>query len=153
AFVEANHQVQARRGRAGQGDDAAGCGRRAGPGAGAAPAGAAGGHLQPRGSHPRRTWGALRTGGRRLNSSSVLPFDASRRLTGPNLFFAATGVQLETAGIAVDELLFAGWRARIARARAHLGWLEQGLAVRRHRGGASLVLQAPSDQLFVATEV
>jgi cyanophycin synthetase len=42
----------------------------------------------------------------------VLPFEASRRLTGANLFFAGTGAQLETTAITVDTtLLDAWWRA------------------------------------------
>ena len=60
---------------------------------------------------------------------------------------------LELVGVAADEALLAGWRARIARARARLGWPDGALAVRRHRAGVSLALAAPADQLFVATEV
>jgi UDP-N-acetylmuramyl tripeptide synthase len=91
----------------------------------------------------------------------VLPFEASRRLTGANLFFAGTGAQLETTGIAVDDALLDAWRVRAARARAHLGWdqtdgaggAQQALAARVHAGGASLALAAPIDALFTATEV
>jgi UDP-N-acetylmuramyl tripeptide synthase len=91
----------------------------------------------------------------------VLPFEASRRLTGANLFFAGTGAQLETAGIAVNAALLDGWRVRAARARAHLGWgpadtasgARPALAARVHAGGASLALAAPIDALFTATEV
>ncbi len=109
--------------------------------------------LQPRGPDPRRARDPLRTGGRRLNADTGLPFDASRRLTGPNLFFVSTGAQLETSGIAPDEALLAGWRARVERARAYLGWHAPGVVARRHAGGVSLALAAPADQLFVATEV
>jgi len=83
----------------------------------------------------------------------VLPFEASRRLTGANLFFAGCGAQLETRGVSADAALLAGWRARIGRARAHLGWPAAGLVARAHAGGTSLALEAPLDQLFVATEV
>ena len=82
-----------------------------------------------------------------------LPFDASRRLTGANLFFATTGAQLETVGLEVDAALLAAWQERISRARAHLGWPQAELAVRRHAGGVSLALAAPCDQLYTATEV
>jgi UDP-N-acetylmuramyl tripeptide synthase len=82
----------------------------------------------------------------------VLPFEASRRLTGPNLFFAGCGAQLETRGVAPDAQL-AGWRARVERARAHLGWPVAAVSARAHAGGTSLALEAPLDQLFVATEV
>ncbi|HVN46593.1 MAG TPA: Mur ligase family protein [Steroidobacteraceae bacterium] len=91
----------------------------------------------------------------------MLPFEASRRLIGANLFFAGTGAQLETLGIAVDEALLAAWRAHAARARAALGWNQPdgagashaGLAARVHSGGASLALAAPVDALYTATEV
>lgn len=82
-----------------------------------------------------------------------LPFDASRRLTGANLFFATTGAQLETVGLEVDAALLGAWQERISRARAHLGWPQSALAMRRHAGGVSLALAAPADQLFTATEV
>jgi UDP-N-acetylmuramyl tripeptide synthase len=96
-----------------------------------------------------------------------LPFEDSRRLTGSNLFFASTGAVLDLAGIAADESLLAGWRARIDRARAHLGWqsgpvatgaptagtAEPATVARLHAGGASLAMTAPCDQLFTATEV
>jgi len=82
-----------------------------------------------------------------------LPFDDSRRLTGSNLFFAATGAVLEVVGIVADEALLAGWRARVERARARLGWPARALVVRAHAHGASLALAAPPDQLFTATEV
>jgi UDP-N-acetylmuramyl tripeptide synthase len=91
----------------------------------------------------------------------VLPFEASRRLTGANLFFAGTGAQLETAAITADAALLAGWQARAARARARLGWNVAGdaaghtpaLVARVHARGASLALAAPVDALYVATEV
>jgi UDP-N-acetylmuramyl tripeptide synthase len=92
----------------------------------------------------------------------VLPFVASRRLTGANLFFAGTGALLETQGITADTALLEGWRARAARARAHLGWdradaasgcVRAGVVARLHAGGASLALSAPVDALYVATEV
>ncbi len=60
---------------------------------------------------------------------------------------------LEIVGVDADAALIAGWRARVARVRARLGWPERGLAVRRHAAGTSLALAAACDQLFVATEV
>jgi UDP-N-acetylmuramyl tripeptide synthase len=87
----------------------------------------------------------------------VLPFDDSRRLTGPNLYFATTGAVLEVVGVRVDERLLEGWRRRVERALRTLGWPVAGHAsrirIRRHAGGASLALAAPLDQLFTATEV
>jgi len=90
----------------------------------------------------------------------VLPFEASRRLMGANLFFAGTGAQLETTGITVDAILLDAWRARVSRARAHLGWNDvdagqhsPAVMARRHASGASLALAAPLDTLYTATEV
>jgi UDP-N-acetylmuramyl tripeptide synthase len=84
----------------------------------------------------------------------VLPFDDSRRLTGPNLLFDGTGAILETAGLPADAALLEGWRSRIARAVERLGWGERAApVVRLHASGASLALTAPVDQLFTATEI
>lgn len=83
----------------------------------------------------------------------MLPFHASRRLIGANLFFASTGAVLETQGVTVGEPLLAGWHARAQRARSRLGWSMPAAVARRHGGGASLALAAPCDQLMLATEV
>jgi cyanophycin synthetase len=83
----------------------------------------------------------------------ALPFEDSRRLTGANLFFAATGAVLEVVSVAIDDFLLEQWRVRIERARARLGWPVAQVVARRHAGGASLAIAAPYDQLFVATEV
>jgi len=80
---------------------------------------------------------------------------------GGNLFFAGTGAVLETVGVEIDDALLSGWRARVERARRHLGWDKAGpgsplapvIVARRHAAGASLALQAPIDQLFTATEL
>jgi UDP-N-acetylmuramyl tripeptide synthase len=45
------------------------------------------------------------------------------------------------------------WRAGVRGCCAALGWPPPELAARVHPGGASLVLSAPIDQLFAATEV
>ena len=90
-----------------------------------------------------------------------MPLDDSRRLMGGNLFFAGTGAVLETVGVEIDEALLSGWRARVERARRHLGWdrctpgspLAPAIVARRHATGVSLALQAPVDQLFTATEM
>src|SRR5690606_17512665 len=82
-----------------------------------------------------------------------LPFDDSRRLTGFNLYFSGVGAVMETLGVEPDEGLADGWRTRVSRARAALGWAEARLVIRRHASGASLALGAPLDQLFAATEV
>jgi len=56
-------------------------------------------------------------------------------------------------GIEVDEALLVGWRARVERGRAYLGWHTAAAVARRHASGVSLVIGAPCDQLFVATEL
>ena len=53
----------------------------------------------------------------------------------------------------MDEALLAGWRARVTRAREHLGWPERESVARVHAAGVSLAIAAPCDQLFLATEV
>ena len=91
----------------------------------------------------------------------MLPFEASRRLMGANLFFAGSGALLETTGISPDAALLAGWAARVARARTHLGWdrtdgvhgSPPAVVSRLHASGASLALAAPVDALYTATEV
>ncbi|MGH8266986.1 MAG: Mur ligase family protein [Steroidobacteraceae bacterium] len=60
---------------------------------------------------------------------------------------------LEAAGISVDEVLIEGWRARVLRARAQLGWTAPGVVARRHARGVSFALAAPCDRLMAATEV
>jgi UDP-N-acetylmuramyl tripeptide synthase len=82
------------------------------------------------------------------------PFEDSRRLTGCNVYFAATGAALETArGLAPDDTAIDRWRANIAIAREALGWPQGQIVSRRHRSGASLAFAAPLDQLYAATEV
>jgi UDP-N-acetylmuramyl tripeptide synthase len=74
---------------------------------------------------------------------------------------------LELSGVAADDALLSGWRARVDRARRHLGWATSTslvdssairpsalqTVVRLHATGASLAIAAPCDQLFTATEV
>ncbi|MGY0650908.1 Mur ligase family protein [Luteimonas sp. A537] len=89
-----------------------------------------------------------------MTAPAPLPFDDSRRLTGPNLYFADAGAVLETGvGAPVPRVLVDGWRQRIARARASLGWPDGPVRVREHATGASLAFAAPADRLYAATEV
>lgn len=84
---------------------------------------------------------------------AALPFDDSRRLTGPNPYFAGPGAALESTGVTVDAARLERWRANIAQMRAALGWPRGEIVARRHESGASLAFAAPVDQLFCATEV
>jgi cyanophycin synthetase len=83
----------------------------------------------------------------------VLPFEDSRRLTGANLFFASTGAVLDVVGVSLDDDLICAWRARVERAGARLSWVYAQAVARRHKGGVTLAIAAPVDQLFLATEV
>ena len=63
---------------------------------------------------------------------------------------------LEVPGRVVDDTLVGGWRGRVERARARLGWGDcapMPVVARPHSSGASFALAAPLDQLFTATEV
>jgi len=60
---------------------------------------------------------------------------------------------LEVVDAPIDDAVLSGWRARVERARATLGWQTPGLVARRHARGASLALAAPCDQLFLATSI
>lgn len=88
------------------------------------------------------------------DATARVAFEDSRRLTGPNLYFAAPGAVLEVDAAALDARVLERWRANVDEARAMLGWPgDAPCAVRRHARGAALVLAAPLDQLFSATEV
>lgn len=87
-------------------------------------------------------------------NTAAPPFDDSRRLTGPNLYFAGTGAVLETGiGTPVPEALVDAWKARVQRARAALDWPDGPVLARAHATGTSLAFTAPADALYAATEV
>lgn len=89
-----------------------------------------------------------------MTTATPPPFHDSRRLTGPNLYFAGPGAVLETGvGAPVARALIAAWKDRIGRARKALGWPGETLVMREHAGGASLAFTAPADLLYAATEV
>ena len=89
-----------------------------------------------------------------MTASASPPFDDSRRLTGASLYFAGPGAALETGvGAPVPPALLDGWKQRIERARAALGWPAGPIVVREHASGASLAFTAPADCLYTATEV
>lgn len=88
------------------------------------------------------------------NDAAIPPFDDSRRLTGPNLYFAGTGAALETGiGPDVSAHLLSAWMQRIAQACSALSWPSGETVIRSHRTGASLAFTAPFDQLYAATDV
>ena len=69
------------------------------------------------------------------------------------MFFVSTGAVLDVVRAALDDALIAAWRGRVAKAGAHLGWGRTRSVARRHAGGVLLAIEAPIDQLLLATEV
>jgi UDP-N-acetylmuramyl tripeptide synthase len=78
----------------------------------------------------------------------------SRRLTGPNLFWDASGAILDIAleGVAADRLISA-WSKEVSGLMAGLGWSPEHLCSRVFDGGVSLVISAPIDVLYTACEL
>jgi cyanophycin synthetase len=78
----------------------------------------------------------------------------SRRLTGPNRYFASTGAVLEALGSSArDAAAHERWRAAVTSVCAALGWHDPQPVVQRHASGTLLAFAAPPDQLFTATEI
>ena len=72
----------------------------------------------------------------------------SRRLTGPNLISGGPGAVVDiAAGDRDRELVIEAWGKHARDVLEGLG-LEPCLHVRRFRGGASLVMEAPVDALY-----
>ena len=81
------------------------------------------------------------------------PFEESRRLTGANLYFDATGAALETApGLVANSAALERWRANVIRLRNAMHWPDGAVCARVHASGTSLAFEAPPDQLYVAAE-
>ncbi|MEC9072263.1 MAG: Mur ligase family protein, partial [Myxococcota bacterium] len=79
----------------------------------------------------------------------------SRRLTGLNLLSPRAGAVAEVRfeeGEAPEAALEA-WSTALDRALKALDWPTTGRQVRRWSGGASLLLDAPLDALYAATEI
>jgi UDP-N-acetylmuramyl tripeptide synthase len=81
-------------------------------------------------------------------------FDDSRRLTGPNRWYAGTAVTLTPLGPAAhDAAAHARWAQRVAAMCAQLGWPAPQPRVLPHAREPMLMFAAPEDLLFTATEV
>jgi cyanophycin synthetase len=81
-------------------------------------------------------------------------FADSRRLTGPNRYFASTGAVLEALGFSVrDAAAHERWREAVILVCAALGWHDPQPVVQRHASGTLLAFAASPDQLFTATEI
>ena len=89
-----------------------------------------------------------------IEERESLYFQDSRRLTGPNLFFAETGAVLEALGpTSHTPATHQRWRRYVEQLAGSLGWHATRCVARVHKTGASLAVSAPVDQLFTATEV
>ena len=78
----------------------------------------------------------------------------SRRLTGPNLMSASPGAVIDvTLGEFTPERVIEVWRGQSHRILDAVGWSDAELATRDFPGGASLLMTAPIDALYAATEV
>ncbi len=86
--------------------------------------------------------------------SDPLFLDDSRRLTGPNLYWDRVGAVLDVT-VADHEAPRAlrAWEESARIILDAIGWREEATRIRRFPGGASLVISAPLDALYAATEV
>ena len=80
-------------------------------------------------------------------------FTDSRRLTGPNVYFAVCGVVLEAFEEAHDQARLAAWRDLVGQTAQALRWPAPDYHSKRHPKGATLAFTAPLDQLYTAVEV
>ena len=78
----------------------------------------------------------------------------SRRLTGPNLFWDLPGAILDI-GIKdiASELVISTWSKEVTHLMEAMGWCTDNICSRVYEGGASLVINAPIDVLYVACEL
>lgn len=78
----------------------------------------------------------------------------SRRLTGPNLFWNKPGAILDVAiDDDIKENIIKDWSKNCRTLLDALNWHNQHITHRSYKGGASLVISAPIDCLYAATEV
>ncbi len=85
---------------------------------------------------------------------TTLALHDSRRLTGPNLITDSAGAVLDvTLGPHEPERVVRIWREQAQRILASVDWHNEEIHARTFPGGASLVMTAPIDALYAATEV
>ncbi len=81
-------------------------------------------------------------------------FTDSRRLTGPNRYFAEPAVTLIPLGIAAGNgHALEAWAARVRAVAGALGWDDPRPLIERRAAGTFLVFRAPRDAQLTATEV
>jgi UDP-N-acetylmuramyl tripeptide synthase len=78
----------------------------------------------------------------------------SRRLTGPNLFWYKAGAILDISieNINSDQVIVT-WKKHCRVLLDSLNWKSEQITSRKFKGGASLVISAPIDCLYTATEI
>jgi cyanophycin synthetase len=83
-----------------------------------------------------------------------LAFEDSRRLTGPNRWFAGSAVVLTPlSSAATKDAALTAWAHRVRAMASTLGWPDPQPVAHRHAAGVFLVFAAPEDALLTATEV
>jgi UDP-N-acetylmuramyl tripeptide synthase len=81
-------------------------------------------------------------------------FEDSRRLTGPNRWFAGSAVVLSALSSAATKgASLAAWAHHVSAMTGTLGWPEPRPVAHQHAQGVFLVFAAPEDSLLTATEV
>jgi UDP-N-acetylmuramyl tripeptide synthase len=89
-----------------------------------------------------------------LTSDPVLAHDDSRRLPGPNRWFATRAVVLTAlTDAAHDDAALSAWAARVRTLCAALHWPDPQPLAQRRQLGATLAFAAPTQALFTATEI
>jgi len=78
----------------------------------------------------------------------------SRRLPGPNVVWSRPGAVLDVdLPEAESECAVAAWRRHARAILDAVGWAQEDVTARVFPGGATLVMSAPVDALYAATEV
>jgi len=81
-------------------------------------------------------------------------FEGSRRLTGPNRWFAQPAVALTPLGpAATDAAALAGWAQRLEALCTALGWPAPRPLAERSAAGSVLAFVAPENALLTATDI
>jgi cyanophycin synthetase len=81
-------------------------------------------------------------------------FENSRRLTGPNRYFAEPAATLTPLGeAATDPSVLQDWAARVRAVSSALGWPDPMLVIERRTAGTILAFKAPRDALLTATDL
>ncbi len=83
-----------------------------------------------------------------------LSLEDSRRLTGPNLFWDYPGAIIDVTISGIDSSsVVKTWEIQVRSFLDALGWGSEKITSRQYKDGASLVITAPVDALYSATEV